>query len=129
MSPRPKVKAPQPSSAEQFARSRVMKGNSELAAAFDVTDAPPRELVRVESLPDPPDAVLPGAPAPERETPLNIEETCISIFREEADELGERLKRFGIAFQPSQKQSLVDYCLALVSPGINIGGGAIARRR
>jgi hypothetical protein len=129
MSPRAKPKAPQPSSAEQFARSRVMKGSAELAAAFDIHDAPPRELVRVESLPDPPDAVVPGAPAPAPDTPMNIEETCIAIFREEADELGERLKRFGIAFHPSQRQSLVDYCMALVTPGMNVSGGAVARRR
>jgi hypothetical protein len=100
-----------------------------MAAAFGVTDGPPRELVRVESLPDPPDVVIPGAPAPERETPMNIEETCIAIFREEADELGERLKKFGVAFQPSQKQSLVDYLMALITPAAGIGGGAIGRRR
>jgi hypothetical protein len=126
---KPKTKAPQPPSAEQFARSRVLKGNSEMAAAFGVTDGPPRELVKVDSLPDPPDVVIPGAPAPERDTPMNIEETCIAIFREEADELGERLKRFGIAFHPSQRQSLVDYCMALITPQASIGGGAIARRR
>jgi hypothetical protein len=129
MSPRPKVKTPQPSSAEQFARARALKGSAELAAAFDIHDAPPRELVRVESLPDPPDVVVPGAPAPERESPMNIEETCIAIFREEADELGERLKKFGIAFHPSQRQSLVDYCMALITPSANIGGGAIRGRR
>jgi hypothetical protein len=129
MSPRAKPKAPQPSSAEQFARSRVLKGSAELAAAFDIHDAPPRELVRVESLPDPPDIVVPGAPAPERETPMNIEETCIAIFREEADELATRLARFGVAFHPAQKQSLVDYLMALITPAASIGGGAIARRR
>jgi hypothetical protein len=129
MSPRPKAKAPQPSSAEQFARSRALKGSSKLAEAFGITDGPPRELVRVESLPDPPDVIVPGAPAPDRETPMNIEETCIAIFREEADELGERLKRFGIAFHPSQKQSMVDYLMALITPAASVGGGAIARRR
>jgi hypothetical protein len=126
---RPKAKAPQPSSAEQFARSRTLKGNSKLAEAFDIHDAPPREVVRVDSLPDPPEVIVPGAPSPALETPMNIEETCVAIFREEADELGERLKRFGIAFHPAQRQSLVDYCMALITPQASVGGGAIARRR
>jgi hypothetical protein len=122
----PKPKPKTPSTAEQYARSRTLKGNAELASAFGITDSPPRELVRVDSLPDPPDAAIPGPPTPERESPLNVEEAVTNIFREEADEIGIRLARFGIAFHPGQKQELVDHGLALIA-GL-VGGGAIARR-
>ena len=126
--PRPKKKSqPEPSPAEQAARSRTMKGNSELATAFGITDAQPRELVRVESLPDPPETVAPGAPAPERETPLNIDEAVANIFREEADEIRVRLARYGIAFDARMQTEFCDHGMALLT-GM-VGGGAIGRRR
>jgi hypothetical protein len=118
---------PEPSSAEQYARQRALKGNPELASAFDITEGAPRELVRVDSLPDPPESVLPGAPAPERETPLNIDEAVANIFREEADEIGIRLARYGVPFDGRMKQELVDHGMALLT-GL-VGGGAIGRRR
>jgi hypothetical protein len=114
-----------PSSAEAAARQRTLKGNQELAAAFDITDGAPRELVRVDSLPDPPETVLPAAPA--RETPVNIDEAVANIFREEADEIGVRLKRFGIVFDTRMQQEMVDHGMALLT-GL-VGGGAIGRRR
>jgi hypothetical protein len=104
-----------------------MKGSAELAAAFDIHDAPPRELVRVESLPDPPDVVVPGAPAPERDTPMDLDETIVNIFREEADELSVRLKRYGVNFSPQMQQEFCDHGMALLS-GL-VSGGASVRRR
>jgi len=118
---------PKPSSAEQFARQRTLKGNPELAAPFDITDAPPRELVKVDSLPDPPETVVAGAPAPERETPLNIDEAVMNIFREEGEEIRVRLARFGITFDSRMQQEMVDHGMALLT-GL-VGGGAIGRRR
>jgi hypothetical protein len=108
-----------------------LKYNQSLAEAFGVhpsIEAPEREreVVRVDSLPDPPAVVVPGGPAPERETGLNAEEQAVRIFREEADEIGVRLGRFGIPFHPGQKQELVDHGMALLT-GL-VGGGTLVRR-
>jgi hypothetical protein len=118
---------PQPSTAEQFARARGLKGNAELASAFDIGDAPPRELVKVDYLPDPPDVQVPGPAAPERETALDLDDTIAKILREEAEELGMRLARFGVRFDPRMKQEMIDHGMALLAGAV--GGGAIARRQ
>jgi hypothetical protein len=107
----------------------AMKFNQELADAFGIIPGqdPPRETVSVASLPDPPEAIIPGGPAPERDTPLNIDEAIANIFRDEADEIGVRLARFGVPFSAGQKQEMVDHGMALLT-GL-VGGGAIGRRR
>ena len=116
-----------------------MKYNAELAEAFGVqpsVDAPepPRETVRVESLPDPPgtEVMQAGQARRTRSTEkVNIDEAVMNIFREEAEEIRIRLDRFGIKFTPAMQQDLTDHLftlLALDQQGLLIGGGALVRR-
>ena len=49
-----KPSPPQPKTPEQFARQRSLKGNTDLADKFGVMEDIPREVVKVDSLPDPP---------------------------------------------------------------------------
>ena len=111
----------------------ALKFNSKVAEAFGIQPGadPPRETVQVDALPDPPEYVVPGPRAPQRAEPLNVEETVQNILREESEEIGIRLKRFGVAFTPQMQQELVDHVfamLALNAQGMAIGGGAIASR-
>lgn len=110
-----------------------LKHNAKIAEAFGIVPGadPPRETVRVDSLPDPPDVVLPGPRAPQRAEPINVEESVQNILREESEEISIRLNRFGVAFTPQMQQELVDHVfamLALNAQGMAIGGGAIASR-
>ena len=110
-----------------------MKFNKSLAEFFGVTpamEAPEnfREVVKVDSLPDPPLTEPSGAPAPQNSEAPNRDDQVAAVFREEAEEIGTRLARFGVKLHPSQKQDLADYGMALVSGNL-AGGGAIARRR
>ena len=136
MSPRPKTKLPErvPSEAERRARARSLKANPELAEAYGIGDDPPRELVRVDSLPDPPATEVIEAAAPRhRRQPasLNVDEAVLNILRDEMDELAVRLDRFGVAFTPAMKQDVVDHIFGMMismAGGQTIGGGALARR-
>jgi hypothetical protein len=106
----------------------AMKFNQELADQFGIIPGadPPREVVKVAALPDPPPAIVPGGPAPSREQPLNIDEIAVNILKEEAQELAVRLNRYGVAFNAMMQQEMVDHGMALLS-GL-VGGGARARR-
>lgn len=111
----------------------ALKFNAKVAEAFGIQPGadPPRELVQVDALPDPPDYVAPGPRAPQRTEALHVEENVQNILREESEEIGIRLKRFGVAFTPAMQQELVDHVfamLALNAQGMVIGGGAIASR-
>lgn len=107
----------------------AMKFNQELADQFGITpgqDAP-RELVQVAHIPTPPDVDSPTAPGRREEiVEAQSEERIVLVIREEMDELGERLARFGILFNANQKQTVVDYMMSVLA-GYG-GGGAIARR-
>jgi hypothetical protein len=107
----------------------ALKPNKELAEQFgiDPNPDPPRELVKVEYIPVPPDSEHPEPPARRTEVVSATPEDRIStILAEEMDELGVRLARFGVAFTAPQKQDVVDYTMSrLMGFG---GGGAIARR-
>lgn len=111
----------------------ALKFNAKVAEAFGIQPGadPPRETVQVGALPDPPEVILPGPRAPQRVEPLNIEESVQNILREESEEIGIRLKRFGVTFTPAMQQELVDHVfamLALNAQGMAVGGGAIASR-
>src|SRR6266478_7098410 len=106
MSPRAKPKPHEriPSEAERRARARSLKANPELAEAYGIGEDPPRELVRVDSLPDPPATEVIEAAAPRHRrqpsTNVNVDEAVLNILRDEMDELAVRLDRFGVAFTP-----------------------------
>lgn len=105
-----------------------MKGSAVLAEQFAVNlgDAP-RELVKVEALPDPPPTVSQTA---QGEIPLS-EDAIVQVLREEMDDLAVRLERFGIKFHVRLQQDAMDYILTVISlsaQGQAYGGGAIARR-
>jgi hypothetical protein len=107
----------------------AMKFNQELADQFGITPGadPPRELVKVASIPTPPDVEQPTAPGRREEiVEAQSEERIVLIIREEMDELGERLARFGILFNANQKQTVLDYTMSVLA-GYG-GGGAVARR-
>jgi len=108
----------------------AMKFNQELAEQFGITPGadPPRELVKVAHIPTPPDVEQPTAPD-RKGNPVeeNPEELIVNVLREEMDELSTRLKRFGVHFNPSQQQTVVDYTMSVLA-GYG-GGGAIARRQ
>lgn len=107
----------------------AMKFNTELAEQFGITPGadPPRELVKVDHIPTPPDTENPVAPDrkgnPVEESP---DDAIANVLREEMDELSTRLRRFGVHFNPSQQQTVVDYTMSVLA-GYG-GGGAIARR-
>lgn len=137
MSPRPKPKPPErvPSEAELRARARSLKANPELAEAYGIQPGadPPRELVRVDSLPDPPATEVIEAATRGRRAPKvdNIDEVVLNVLREEMDELGTRLERFGVAFSAAMRQDMVDHAFGMmvsVAGGQSVGGGAIGRR-
>jgi len=123
---------PQPSAAEQAARSRGFKGNAELAEQFGITDDFHRELVKVDSLPDPPatetvERVIHGKRRTKsQKIEMNPEEYVMIVLKEEAEEVAVRLERIGIAFGPMAQQQLVDYGMAILT-GM-VGGGTLARR-
>ena len=110
-----------------------LKYNKEMAEQFGISpnepDAP-RELVKVESLPDPIEVdkrPTRGRPAPRREEPLNIDEAVLTILRDEMEELGVRLDRFSVKLTAGMKQDMIDHAFALLG-GFVQGGGAIASR-
>lgn len=123
---------PRVSAAEQAARARGFKGNPELAEQFGISDAPPRELVKVEYIPDPPttETVEKVVPGKRRSRPtkleINPEEYTMNVLKEEAEEIAVRLERIGIGFGPNAQQQLVDYGMAILT-GM-VGGGTLARR-
>jgi hypothetical protein len=111
----------------------ALKFNAKLAEAFGITPGadPPRETVRAASLPDPPGVEAPGAPAPEREQPLNLDETVLHILKDEMGELGTRLSRYGVSFTDAMQQDMTDHAFALLGSatwGVRMTGGAVARR-
>lgn len=110
-----------------------LKWNKNLAETFGIqpaidTPEAPREIVKVDYLPTPPDVELPSAPD-RRSKPSgeNPEDIIANILKEEAEELGIRLARFGVAFTSAQQQSFVDYGMAILT-GLT-GGGAVGRRQ
>lgn len=108
----------------------AMKFNQELADQFGITPGadPPRELVHVDNIPTPPDVEQPTAPGRREEVvEAQSEERIVLIIREEMDELGERLARFGVLFNANQKQSMVDYAMSVL--GGYAAGGAFSGRR
>lgn len=108
----------------------ALKANPKLAEQFGIIPGadPPRELVHVQSLPDPPASDTPVAPGRREEfVEAQSEDRVAQIVREEMDELSTRLRRFGVEFNPSQQQTVVDYTLSVLA-GYG-GGGAIARRQ
>ena len=107
----------------------ALKANKDLAEQFgiDPNPDPPRELVKVEYIPIPPDSEHPEAPTRRSETVvLPPEDRIVAILAEELDELGTRLARFGVSFSSAQKQDVLDYAMSrLMGFG---GGGTLARR-
>jgi hypothetical protein len=106
-----------------------LKYNKEIAEQFGIEPGadPPRELVKVASIPVPPDVDEPEAPALWKTVDAGTEDRLVLVLKEEMDELEVRLARFGVAFTGSQKQDVVDYTMSrLMGYG---GGGAIARRQ
>ncbi len=107
----------------------ALKANEKLAEQFGISIGPdaPRELVKIANIPTPPDVENPVAPGRREEVvEAQSEDRIVLIIREEMDELGERLARFGILFNANQKQTVLDYTLSVLS-GYG-GGGALARR-
>lgn len=107
----------------------ALKHNAKLAEQFGIVPGadPPRELVHVEHIPTPPDVENPPAPGRRQEVvEAQSEERIVLVIREEMEELGERLARYGVMFNASMKQSMVDYAMSVL--GGYVGGGAIARR-
>ena len=134
---KPKPNERVPSEAERRARARSLKANPELAEAYGIQPGqdPPRELVAVDSLPDPPATeVIEAAVGRSRRAPapsVNVDEAILNILREEMDELSVRLDRFGVAFTPAMKQDMVDHAFGMMismAGGQTVGGGAIGRR-
>lgn len=127
------ARKPQVSEAEQAARSRVLKGNRQMAEDFGVNVDYVREIVKVDALPDPPatevlEKVVAGR---KRNKPqvqqIDPEQYVMTVLREEAEEISIRLDRIGVPFGPGAQQQLVDYGMAILT-GM-VGGGAIARRQ
>ena len=85
----------------------------------------PREVVQVETLPDPPEVVAPGPKRPQQPA-LNMDETVLNILKQEMDDLAVRLERFGVTLDARGQQAMVDYAMATL--GGFTGGGAIGRR-
>jgi hypothetical protein len=111
-----------------------LKFNQELADTFGINPGQdtPRELVKVDHIPVPPDVEHPEAPPRGKRkqavVPDNPEDRVAVILKEEMEELAVRLSRFGVPFSPANQQSLIDYAMAVLSGGIGTGG-AIARRQ
>lgn len=85
-----------------------------------------REIVKVDVLPDPP-GIESATPSPQRDKPINLEETVVNVLKEEMGELAERLNRFGVRFDSRMQQEMVDIGLTLLS-GFASAGGAISSR-
>jgi hypothetical protein len=104
-----------------------LKHNAKLAEQFGITPGAdrPRELVKVAHIPTPPPEVD-QLSSPEEEA-MVAGDAVSNVVREEVEELGTRLKRFGINFNPSQQQTVVDYTMSVLA-GFG-GGGALARRQ
>lgn len=86
---------------------------------------PPRETVKVDSLPDPPLVEAPNTARPEQAN-LGREDVVANVLKEEFSELAVRLERFGVLLSPSMQQEMFDFSMAVLG-GI-VGGGAISRR-
>lgn len=125
-----------PSAAELAARARSLTPRKGAEEAFDMGSDYVRELVVVDSLPDPPATeVMEAAQQGRKKTAVpervNIDEAVMNILREEAQEIQIRFERYGLAFPPQLQQDMIDHVyslLALNGQGIMTGGGAIARR-
>lgn len=120
-----------PSAAELAARKRSLKFNTNVAEAFGITPGadPPRELVAVADLPDPPmieSAISPRASS-QREQTVNVDEAVLNILKDEMQETARRLAHFGITLAASMQQDLIDHAFALLG-GFVQGGGAIGSR-
>ena len=110
-------------------RRPALKVNKALAERFGIDPDqpdPPRETVKVDiaSLPDPPGAVI-QAIVPGKLPPLDAETAIVHVITEEMDELAVRLERFGVNFDTSRRQQMIDTAMALlagVSPGGTIAG-------
>jgi hypothetical protein len=87
---------------------------------------PPREVVKVDSLPDPPDVQAPNTVRAEQ-AQINLDEAVTNVLKQEFDELAMRLGRFGVSLTAAMQQELLDFSMALL--GGMIGGGAISRRQ
>jgi hypothetical protein len=113
---------------EDHPRRPALRYNKEMAEQYginpDIPD-PPRETVKVDHLPDPPEVQATGTARP-AQAHVNLEETVINILKEELEELSVRLDRFGVALTPSMQQDMLDHAMALL--GGFVGGGAIGRR-
>jgi hypothetical protein len=114
----------------------ALRYNQKIADQFGVMPAvdaaePPRELVRVDHIPTPPDVEAPQAPPRgQRKAPVvdeNPEDRVAIILREELSELAERLHRFGVRFDAPMQQSMFDYGMAVLAGAV--GGGAIGSRQ
>lgn len=132
MSPRAKQKPAErvPSAAEQAARNRSLKTNAKLAEQFGINDDYQRELVAVDSLPDPPGTEVMEQVETRRRTrepKVNVDEAVMNILKDEMGELGMRLAKFGVRFDDGMQQDTVDHVFALLG-GFVQGGGAIASR-
>jgi hypothetical protein len=104
-----------------------MKYNKELAEQFGIEPGPdaPRELVKVDFIPVPPDVEV--LSQEKVSVDATSEDRISFILKEEMEELGMRLEKFGVAFTAPQKQDVIDYAMSrLIGYG---GGGAIARRQ
>jgi hypothetical protein len=90
----------------------------------DVPD-PPRETVKVDHIPDPPEVQAQGSARP-TQAHINVEEAVSTVLKEEMEELAVRLDRFGISLNTAMQQDLVDYAMALL--GGFVSGGARGHR-
>lgn len=110
-------------------RRPALRFRQELAEQYgirpDIPD-PPRETVKVDSLPDPPNVEAPHTARPEQ-AQINREEAVANVLKEEFQELAVRLDRFGVALSALMQQELFDFSMALL--GGMVGGGAISRRQ
>lgn len=128
-------------------RRPALKVNRQLAERFGIDPDrpdPPREMVKVDSLPDPPGTIEPVAasasasasagpvtvataaaqsPSPSpTPPPIDLEETILHILAEEMDELAARLAPFNISLDTSARQQLVDTAMALLAGAVRAGG-------
>lgn len=90
----------------------------------DIPD-PPRETIKVDHLPDPPDVIAPNTARPQQGQ-VNLEDSVVNVLKEELEELAVRLQRFGVNLNPAMQQDMLDHAMALLSGFV--GGGAISRR-
>jgi hypothetical protein len=109
-------------------RRPALRYNKELAEQYginpDIPDAP-RETVKVDYIPDPPEVKAQNTARPEQ-SHLNLEEAVIGVLKEELQELAVRLDRFGVQLTSAMQQDMLDHSMALL--GGFVGGGAIGRR-